>query len=169
MRTSTKNAYLALASVTALVTVAGMYFLTISILACIHVPARNDADSPYTLHFFFLYSLINACFLAMLAGSSWHLFHFRHTGVSLLSLTLKLELLYWLVMSFAWFLPVPFGMSAAAATGIGNMGIAPQLFIAYPVTALLALWILKRLKILSVEQWAPPYGSVEAGKSEGEP
>jgi hypothetical protein len=42
-------------------------------------------------------------------------------------------------------------MSAAGATGIGNMGISPQFFIAYPITGVLAIWMLRKCRVLTVE------------------
>ena len=150
MKTSVKIAFLTFASITALATVFGAYFLATAVIACAHLTKLNEM-APYTSHFFVLYSAINLCFLIMLGKSAFRLFRFNVAGVSLLSLTLKLELLYWIIISFAWLLPSPLRMSAAGATGIGNMGISPQLFIAYPLTGLLALWILKKLKMLNVE------------------
>jgi hypothetical protein len=151
MKTSVKIAFLTFASITALAVVFGAYFLATAVIACAHLTIILNEMGPYISRFVVLYSAINLCFLIMLGKSAFRLFRFNVAGVSLLSLSLKLELLYLIIISFAWLLPSPLGMSAAGATGIGNMGIAPQLVIAYPLTGLLALWILKKLKMLNVQ------------------
>ena len=154
MRAPTKIALFTFAFVTALATVLGAYFLATAIGICGNLTVLNRGGTPYTSYFFVLFSAINVFFLIMLGKSALQLFRFELSGVLLLSLALKLEILYWLIISFSWLLPEPFGMSAAGATGIGNMGISPQLFIGYPLTGLLALWILKKLKVLGVEPTA---------------
>jgi hypothetical protein len=145
MTKSAKIVYLVFGVITAIIVVCGLSFMVITVFAGKPISEVNDTESPYTSYFFFSYSAINFIFLVFLGISSFRLFKFNPKGISLLKLTLKLELLYWLIISLLWLLPKPFGMSAAGATGIGNMGISPQIFIAYPITGLVALWILKPL------------------------
>ena len=161
MNKAAKIVYLVFGSLTVILVLCGLCFLVITVFAGKPISELNDAEAPYTSYFFFLYSVINFIFLFLLAISSFKLFNFNPKGICLLKLTLKLELIYWFTISFLWFLPKPFGMSAAGATGIGNMGISLQVFIAYPITGLLALWILRLRKIITTERAASEAESLE--------
>jgi len=166
MKTSSTVAFYSLAAVTAVVTTTGAIFLSTALFSGPHLSDLNDADGPYTAQFFCTFSLINVVFLILLAIAAFHLFRKNMAGISLLSLTLKLELIYYFFgVSILWFLPKPLDMSAAGATGIGNMGISPQIFIAYPITGLIAIWVLKRLGVLKVEQADVPNEDSAVGPS----
>lgn len=151
MTKASKIVYLVFGFITAIIVFCGLFFMVTTVIAVKPISELNDSGSPYTSYFFFSYSAINFIFLIFLAISSVKLFKFNPKGMSLLKLTLKFELIYWFIISFLWFLPESFGMSAGGATGIGNMGISPQIFIAYPIIGLVALWILKLLKIITTE------------------
>lgn len=109
----------------------------------------NDAEAPYVSHFFISFCLINLGFLVALGIATLKLFRRVPAGLSLLATILLLELAYYFLISCLWLLPAPWGMSAAGATGIGNMGLAPQLYIAYPVTGLLFIWVLRAFNTFS--------------------
>jgi len=140
--------------ITAIVVAIGTFFLLSSFVSLSPISKINDAEAPYTSYFYLLYSLANAIFLSMLGIAAVRLFKNRTSGLNLLALTLKAELAYWIITSLFWFLPSPWGMSAAGATGIGNMGVAPQIFIAYPISGLLILWLLKVCNMLTLKQTA---------------
>ena len=70
-------------------------------------------------------------------------------GVTVCNVVFVAEILYFVIIGFLWgSLPRPISMSVAAATGVGNMGLGPQLASAYPLIALVCLnaarWRLKR-------------------------
>ena len=127
------------------------YFLLVSVFTGPPISTFNDPKGPYTSHFFVGFSVINVAFLILLGVAAIRLLRVDLRGIELLAITLKLELIYWFLGVAMWLLPAPFGMSAAGATGIGNMGIAPQLFIAYPITGLIAIWALKKFGALPID------------------
>jgi hypothetical protein len=145
MSKASSIAYLIFAILTSLLTVVGGLFLLAS-LTSRPTQDLNDAEGPYTSYFFVLYSLANATLLVGLGIAAIRLFKRLPSGWSLLTWILKVEL-----VSALWLLPEPWGMSAAGATGIGNMGISPQFFIAYPITGVLAIWMLRKCHVLTVE------------------
>jgi hypothetical protein len=150
MSKASSIAFLVFAILTSLFIIVGGLFLLLTLTS---TPIRelNDADAPYTSYFFVLFSLVNAAFLVGLGVVAVRLFKNIPSGWSLLTWILKAELVYFLFISSLWLLPKPWGMSAAGATGIGNMGISPQFFIAYPITGVLAIWILRKCNVLTVE------------------
>ena len=151
MTQATRVTLNAFRTITAILVAIGVYFLVGSLLSVSPISQLNDAESPYTSYFYVAYSLANLVFLSLLGVAGYRLFNHMSTGIDLLSLTLKSELAYWVITSLFWFLPAPFGMSAAGATGIGNMGIAPQILIAYPISGLVVLWLLKISNVLILE------------------
>jgi hypothetical protein len=152
---SAKRAFCAFGAVTAFVVVAGAVFLAMTMVAAFHhFSDLNDAAGPYTAQFFGIFSFANLVFLGLLSLAAVRLFRMEYRGVALLALTLKCELVYFFLGALFWLIPAPIGMSAGRATGIGNMGISPQIIIAYPITGLIAIWILRRLGILKVEPGA---------------
>jgi hypothetical protein len=150
---ASKTVYLVFGIINVIILFAGAYFMVTTVFE-LPISELNDAESPYVSYFFFLYTAINFIFLFFLAMSSVRLFKFNPKGISLLKLILKIELVYFIVISLPWLLVVPksIGYSAAGASGIGNMGIAPQIFIVYPITGLVALWILKLLKVINSDK-----------------
>ena len=164
MNTSGKRAFWAFGAVTAVVVVAGAIFLAMTMVASLRQFSHlNDAAGPYTALFFGVFSFANLVFLGLLSVAALRLFRMDYRGIALLALTLKCELAYFFLTSLLWLIPEPIGMSAGRATGIGNMGISPQIFFAYPITGLIAIWALRRFGILKGEpDAAPNAGSASA-------
>jgi len=157
MNRSGKRTFCAFGAVTALVVVTGAVFLAMTLVPALRQFAHlNDAAGPYTAQFFGIYSFANLVFLGVLSLAALRLFRMDHRGIALLAVTLKYELVYFFLTSLFWLIPAPIGMSAARATGIGNMGISPQIYIAYPITGLIAIWSLRRFGILKGEPGAAP-------------
>jgi hypothetical protein len=106
----------------------------------------DASDTPYVEQFFWGYTTMNVIFVAGLALSSWYLWRLRRIGLVLLWTVLGAEVLYWMVvMAFA--LHPRFALSAAAATGIGNMGLGAQFLCGYPLTGLIGAGILQALGV----------------------
>lgn len=101
--------------------------------------------------FFVVYSLVNVGFLILLGGAAIRLLRGDLGGVGLLARTLKLELGYFLLAGLLCLLPATLVQGAGTAFGVGNMGISPQLIIVYPISGLLAIWLLRRQGILNSE------------------
>lgn len=151
MNRATRIIFLVFGVVTTFFVSVGGLFLLTTLFSVFPTSKLNDAEGPYTSYFFILYSLTNLAFLVALGIAALRLFKNKQSGLTLLVWTLKLELGYWICMTLFWSLPSPWAMSAARATGIGNMGIAPQIYIAYPISAIVILWILRTCKMLTVE------------------
>jgi hypothetical protein len=157
MRPSTKRALYAFGGLTGFFVLAGTFFLAETVLASGKLASHaTEIGGPYTMLFFGLYSLLNVGFLALLGVAAIRLCRADPGGVGLLARTLKLELWYFLLAGILWLLPATMGRGAAAAFGVGNMGISAQMFIAYPVTGLLAIWLLRRVGVLNGEPVAGP-------------
>lgn len=134
-----------------LMAAAGAFFLGSSILV---VPTRlgNDPTEPYFLAAFWTMVIININFLAFLVFGSIRLFQLRGIGITICNIVFSAEVVYFVVISLLWFFPSTVSKSVAGATGIGNMGIAPQLPFGYPFIALgclnLARWYRRRKRPL---------------------
>jgi hypothetical protein len=138
-----------------LMAAAGAFFLTSSILI---VPTRlgNDPAQPYFVAAYWTMVIINISFLAFLIFGSIRLFQLRAIGITICNIVFSAEIIYFVVLSLLWFLSgarnsassIAISMSVAGATGVGNMGIGPQLPCAYPLIALgclyLARWYRRR-------------------------
>ena len=129
-----------------LMAAAGAFFLASSILV-VSTRLGNDPTQPYFLASFWTMVVININFLAFLVFGSIRLFQLRGIGIAICNIVFSVEIIYFVVISLLWF-PSAISMSVAGATGIGNMGIGPQLPYGYPFIALaclnLARWYRRR-------------------------
>jgi hypothetical protein len=105
-------------------------------------------NAPTNSHFaawFWALAFINLCFLALLVVGGAHLFQLRPSGVTICNAVFAGEIFYFLVIGFLWHaLPRPVSMGLAAATGVGSMGIGPQLISGYPLVAFICLNLARR-------------------------
>lgn len=125
-----------LAGVNGLLIVVGLIRLTRAIAgACAGVFATAIGDKPYFWLFFVGYSAMSVLIIMALALSSYWLFKGRRRGLYLFIITLWVEWAYWHMLGFFASLRT-LGMSAAAATGVGNVGLSPQLAVRYPISGL---------------------------------
>ena len=132
-----------------LMAAAGAFFLAQSILV---VPARlgNDPTQPHFIAAFWTMVIINMSFLALLIFGSIRLFQLRTIGITICNIVFSAEIIYFfVVLGLLWSVSsTAISMSVAGATGVGNMGIGPQLPCAYPLIALgclyLARWYRRR-------------------------
>ncbi|MCC6694967.1 MAG: hypothetical protein IT365_04965 [Candidatus Hydrogenedentes bacterium] len=151
MKTSSRIVYYSFGSVTALFVCSGGLFLATALFSGHSIWQLNDADAPYVAQFFIAFSSLDAIFLTLLAAAVYLLFRKRASGFVLLSATLLAEVVYFVLVAMLWLVPNTVGMSAASASGIGNMGIAPQMLVHYPIPAIIAMLVLKALGILELE------------------
>jgi hypothetical protein len=130
-----------------LMAAAGAFFLASSVLV---VPTRlgNDPTQPYFVAVYWPMVIINISFLAFLIFGSIRLFQLRAIGITICNIVFSAEIIYFFVLGLLWFPSTAISMSVAGATGVGNMGIAPQLPYGYPFIALaclnLARWYRRR-------------------------
>ena len=99
----------------------------------------NTPETPLFVASYWTMTAINVCFLGFLVLGSVYLFQLRALGVAICNIVFVGEILYFLVTTFLWFpriLPEAMTTSVAAATGLGNMGLSPQLATAYPLIAM---------------------------------
>jgi hypothetical protein len=134
-----------------LVVVIGLLFL---VPTAFSVGVGAVANVPTNSHFrswFWAMTSINLCFLTLLIVGGIHLFRLRPSGVTICNAVFFGEICYFPVIGFLWSaLPVSSGVGAA--TGVGNMGVSPQLLCGYPVIALVCLNLArrKRTKALAI-------------------
>lgn len=129
----------------------GSFFLLGSVYAVTRAGAlRNTPETPYFVPSFWTMTAINVCFLGLLVMGGFYLLRPRMLGVALCNAVFISEILYFLSISlFFWgpALPKNVSISIAAATGVGNMGLGPQLISAYPLFALRGLNLARRAAV----------------------
>lgn len=82
-------------------------------------------------------ALLNVCFLGLLVFGGIRLLQLRDVGVTICNFVFLAEIFYFLIVGLLWgHASREFAMSVAGATGVGNMGISPQLMSGYPFMAL---------------------------------
>jgi hypothetical protein len=143
--------YRAFATGNALVVLVGLMFLvptawSVGVGAVENVPTNSHFAS-----WFWAMAFINLCFLVLLVVGGIHLVRLRPSGVTICNAVFVGEITYFLAIGFLWSaLPVASGV--AAATGVGNMGLSPQLISGYPLIALICLNLArrKRTKALAI-------------------
>jgi hypothetical protein len=128
----------------------GAFWVSMMALWQLSDPVKIDGyETPHIAQFFWAYVTMNVIFLTGLALSSWHLWRLRRYGLLLLLTVLSAEAVYWALMGVLMSVlsNTRFAPSAAGAAGIGNMGLAVQLFIGYPLTGLLGAGVLQLLGV----------------------
>lgn len=119
----------------------GSIFLASSARVVLIKAVGNTSTEPYFLISYWTMTAVNVCFLSFLVLGGTYLLRLRSMGVVICNIVVFGEILYFLGLSFLWSpaLPKVTSMSVAAATGIGNMGLSPQLISAYPLIGLVCL------------------------------
>ena len=107
---------------------------------------KAGSDTPYFRIAFASVTAINAGFLALFALAAFQLVRLRKSGVIVHTATSALLIAYTMLIGSLWLVRGRIGMSIGAATGVGNMGIAPfgLLFVVpyvAPIVSTLALII----------------------------
>ena len=122
-----------------LVVLVGLLFLLPTAWSVGLGAVENVPTNSHFATWFWAMAFINLCFLALLALGSAYLFRLRPSGVTICNAVFVTEILYFLVVGFLWSLPGPVSSGVGAATGVGNMGLSPQLICGYPLVALIFL------------------------------
>jgi hypothetical protein len=128
-----------------LVVLAGLLFLLPPVWGVLNGAVENAPTNSHFATWFWVMASINLCFLALLVVGSVRLFQLRPSGVTICNAVFVGELIYFLGIAFLWSaLPRPVSMGLAAATGVGDMGLSPQLISGYPFVALICLNLARR-------------------------
>lgn len=135
--------YYVFAIINSILVGSGLFYFIRTFLRIKKPTLLNTTKNPYVSHCFYAFAIINMTFLFLLGLSAYELFGINILGFHLLKITLIYEIIYIFLLGVIWSRPYKISSSIGSATGIGNMGIAPQIFILYPITGLMAIWLLK--------------------------
>ena len=134
-----------------LVVLVGLLFLVPTAWSVGVGAVENAPPNSHFAFWFWAMAFMNLCFLVSLVVGGIHLVRLRPSGVTICNAVFVGEITYFLTIGFLWSaLPVASGV--AEATGVGNMGLSPQLISAYPLIALICLNLArrKRTKALAI-------------------
>lgn len=121
----------------------GLLFLLPTALSVALGAVENVPTNSHFASWFWAMAFINLCFLVLLSLGGAHLFRLRPSGVTICNAVFVGEVLYFLALGFLWSL-LPVSSGVGAATGVGNMGLSPQLISGYPLVALIFLNLARR-------------------------
>jgi len=128
-----------------LVVLIGLLFLLPTVWSIRTAAVENVPTNSHFATWFWAMAFINLCFLALLVVGGIHLFRLRSSGVTICNVVFAAEIVYFLIIGLLWFaLPTPISMGVAAASGVGNMGLGPQVISGYPLVALICLNLARR-------------------------
>ncbi len=103
----------------------GCYFLVIAVVRVLrYLPAYRPEVAFFRPVFFFMTAL-NVIFLAVAIIASIGLLKLKRRAVGGYTALVVAMFLYNFCLGSMWLLPAPYGISIGAASGVGNMGIAP--------------------------------------------
>jgi hypothetical protein len=88
---------------------------------------------------------VNLVLLTLLIFGGIRLLQLRTLGVGICNAAFAGEIAYFMTLGILWRAVSPsISMSIAAATGVGSMGLTPQLICGYPLVALIFLNLARR-------------------------
>lgn len=125
----------------------GIIGIVVGALSIFTVQARMPASPPYVREMFVVMSAVNLAFLVTLVIAGIGLLRLQTGAVTICNFIFVAEVLYFCGVGLLWGptgMQRPLALSIGAATGIGNLGIAPQILTGYPLIALVALNLVRR-------------------------
>lgn len=134
-------------AINAILATAGLFFQMQSAYFLLFKYADPAAPASFK-RVFAAMTLINLAFVGMLLGTSLSFVRARVSATNSYSMMVVLLFGYWLAIRRLWRVDGGFGMSVAAATGVGNMGIVCFEFLffvpcLYPFVSMVLVQILK--------------------------
>jgi hypothetical protein len=123
----------------------GLFFLATSVFAIREKAVGNTPQQPYFLLAFWAMTTVNLVILTLLIFGGIKLLQLRTLGVLVCNAVFAVEITYFMTLGILWrAVPPSVSMSIAAATGVGSMGLSPQLICGYPLVALIFLNLPRR-------------------------
>lgn len=124
----------------------GLFFLAASVFAMRETAVGNTPEQPYFLLAFWTLSTVNLVLLTLLVFGGIKLLQLRTLGVVVCNAVFVAEITYFMALGSLWNATSSpsVSMSIAAATGVGSMGLSPQLICGYPLVALIFLNLARR-------------------------
>jgi len=115
--------------------------------------APSSANAPYFRTAFMTMILINGVLLILFVFASVQLLRLSKSGLTVHTTASVLLVAYDILVATLWTTGGPMGMSVAAATGVGNMGIAPFNLVpyVYPVASTVLLLIAHRKRTAAMQ------------------
>jgi hypothetical protein len=140
----------AIGAISILLSVKGFYFLVDGFRREILHPS-NSPEAPFFRQVFFVMNGVNAAFLIVMILTAFALLMLRRNAVRVYTWLYVTLFLYLFGFGALWTIRGPIGISIAAASGVGDMGVAPLLFIpvpfAFPILSVFLLNLaLRRLR-----------------------
>jgi len=123
----------------------GFYWLLSSVRGVL-LKVRPNPEIPYFRTAFAVMIVLNVVFLMLFLLAAFQLLRLRKGGVIVHAITSAVLITYGILNGMLWLANRGIGRSIAAATGVGNMGIAPfvLLFVlpyVYPIASTIALLV----------------------------
>ena len=125
----------------------GLLFLASSVFAMREKGVGNTTEQPYFLLAFWTMTMVNLVLLTLLIFGGIRLLQLRTLGVVLCNAVFAAEITYFMAIGILWNATSSsrsVSMSIAAATGVGSMGLSPQLICGYPLLAFIFLNLARR-------------------------
>jgi hypothetical protein len=130
------------------VVLSGAYWLLMSVVRFVARPVV-DAGEPYFNVAFFTIVAVNCGFLTFISVTAVQFLRLATAAVSRYSVMVVVLIAYGFLNGTLWIAGRGIGRSIAAATGVGNMGVAPFEFLfvvpyAYPILSALLLTVARK-------------------------
>lgn len=124
----------------------GLLFLAISVFAIRERGAGIGSQYPYFLLAFWTMTTVNLVLLTLFIFGGIRLIQLRTLGVGVCNAVFAAEIAYFMTLGILCRATSPssVSLSIAAATGVGSMGLSPQLICGYPLVALIFLNLARR-------------------------
>jgi len=124
----------------------GLWYNSQTLFSVLSNPnAFEEEDTPYFYQSFYTMSALCICCYIGLITSGIQFIRLKTNLLILFIGILIFEFLYFFSIGTLWLSP-RIGMSIAAATGVANGGLAPQIFTLFPIWAsILAIWATRKI------------------------
>jgi hypothetical protein len=124
----------------------GLLFLASTVSEVRERALGNTSEYPYFLLAFWTMTTVNLLFLTLLVFAGIRLLQVKSLGVAVCDVVFAAEMAYFMTLGILWgAVSLPsVSSSIAAATGLGSVGVSPQVICGYPLLALIFLNLARR-------------------------
>jgi hypothetical protein len=149
MPTWSKAVLRTIGALDSILSIFGLYLLIDPISRRLFALNANDADAPYFRTAFVAMIFTNSVLLILFVLAAVQLLRLKKSGVTVHTTASALLVAYDLLIGAFWAAGGRLGMSVAAATGVGNLGIAPFQVLnlapyVYPIASTVLLLVARR-------------------------